>query len=191
MTLTSDGVVEHKIIQLMVGSHKALVNYETPLDLTHLMGTPHHMPRPSIRGPYHGADANGLGFDRTMSGSTGVGCYQPGARDVYADLKACPEKYLLWFHHVPWDHPMASGKPMWDEFCPRYQSGVNWVQQARKTWDGFSGKLDPEQHRLVAQLFATQEEDAKHWRNVCLAYFKSHSQRPFPDPVVVIPETDK
>ena len=83
---------------------------------------------------------------------------------------------------------MASGKTMWDELCIHYQSGVNWVRQTRKVWNGFSGSIDPEQHRLVAELLVLQEKDAEHWRNVCLTYFQTFSKRPFPDHVEVIPE---
>ena len=190
MTLTSDAGTEQKIVKIMMESHEALVSYETPIGLTHLIGSPsHYVPKPSSRLLYHCADNIGLGFDRTRTGSSGVNVYQPGARDLFANLKTCPENLLLWFHHVPWDQRMASGKTMWDELCLRYQSGVNWVRQTRKVWEGFSGTLDPEQQRLVAQLLAVQETDAEHWRNVCLTYFHTFSKRPYPDQVEVLPET--
>ena len=188
MTFPADPVTEQKIVTLMMGSREAFVSYETPLGLTHLMGTPHSFPRPSIREQYHRADIIGLGFDRTSTGSMGVDCYQPGARDLFANLKTCPDNLLLWFHHVPWDYQMASGKTMWDELGIHYQSGVNWVRQTRKVWNGFSGSIDPEQHHLVAELLALQEKDAEHWRNVCLTYFQTFSKRPFPNHVEVIPE---
>ncbi|MEI7731477.1 MAG: alpha-glucuronidase family glycosyl hydrolase [Verrucomicrobiota bacterium] len=189
MTFKSDTETEQKIVKIMMESHEAFVSYETPIGLTHLMGHPsHYVPKPSSRMLYHCADKIGLGFDRTSTGSTGIDCYQSGARDLFANLKTCPENLLLWFHHIPWDHRMASGKTMWDELCLHYQSGVNWVHQTRKVWDGFSGTIDPEQQRLVAQLLAIQEKDAEHWRNVCLTYFQTFSKRPYPDHVKVIPE---
>ena len=33
---------------------------------------------------------------------------------------ACPEDYLLWFHHVPWDYRTQSGRTLWDELVHRY-----------------------------------------------------------------------
>ena len=189
MTFPSNPATERKIVEIMMRSREALVSYETPLGLTHLMGQPsHYVPKPSSRLLYHCADGIGLGFDRTLTGSKGVDCYQPGARDLFANLKTCPENLLLWFHHVPWDHRMASGKTMWNELCLQYQSGVDWVSDTRKAWDGLQGAMDPEQHRLVARLLAIQENDAKHWRNVCLTYFQTFSKRPYPNHVEVMPE---
>lgn len=187
MTFPADPVTEQKMVTIMMESREAFVSYQTPLGLNHLMGTPHSLPRPAIREVYHRADTIGLGYDRTSTGSMGVDCYHPGARDLFANRKTCPENLLLWFHHVPWDYQMASGKTMWNELCLHYQSGVNWVRQTRKTWDGFAGTLDPEQHRLVAELLVLQEKDAEHWRNVCLTYFQTFSKRPYPDHVEVIP----
>ena len=187
MTFPADPVTEQKIVTIMMESHEAFVSYETPLGLNNLMGTPHSLPRPAIREQYHRADIIGIGFDRTLTGSKGVDCYQPGARNLFTNLKTCPENLLLWFHHVPWDHRMASGKTMWNELCLHYQSGVDWVSDTRKAWDGLQGAMDPDQHRLVARLLAIQENDAKHWRNVCLTYFQTFSKRPYPDHVEVIP----
>lgn len=190
MTFSADADTEQKIVKIMMESHEAFVSYETPLGLNHLMGEPHYIPDPKGRSYYHNADTAGLGVERTSAGSNAVACYQPAARAAFADLKTCPENLLLWFHHVPWDYKMASGKTMWDELCLRYQSGVDWVRQTRKTWDGFSGRIDPEQQQLVARKLATQEKDAEHWRDVCLAYFQTFSKRPYPDHVEVTPETN-
>jgi alpha-glucuronidase len=49
---------------------------------------------------YHRADEKGIGFDRTRSGSGAIDQYFSPLRERFADLKACPENLLLWFHHV-------------------------------------------------------------------------------------------
>jgi alpha-glucuronidase len=197
MTLTSDSAVEPKIVKIMMESREAIVDYESPLGLAHIMGgRGHYDPAPSKNdGPtewrstyYHRADGAGLGFDRTGTGSNGVACYYPGARQLFTDLKTCPENLLLWFHHVPWNYQMASGRTMWDELCIHYQSGVDWVTAVQKTWNGLSGKIDPDQQQLVAEKLAIQEKDAKHWRNVCLTYFQGFSKLPYPEHVEVTPE---
>ena len=52
----------------------------------------------------------GIGFDRTTGGSNAVSQYAPPLAAVFNDpQKTTPEKYLLWFHHLPWDYRMASG----------------------------------------------------------------------------------
>jgi alpha-glucuronidase len=189
MTFSSDRDTEQKIITIMMESREAFLSYETPLGLTHLMGEPsHYVPKPSSRMPYHHADKVGLGFDRTNTGSGAVACYQPYVRDFFGDIKTCPENLLMWFHHVPWDYRLTSGRTMWDDLCLHYQSGVDWVRQTQKTWDDLAGKLDPEEQQLVATKLAIQEKDAEHWRNVCLTYFKGFSKRPYPEHVDVVSE---
>jgi alpha-glucuronidase len=191
MTFQADRITESKIVTMMMGSREAFVSYQTPLGLTHLMGTPHSSPRPSLRQRYHHADEHGIGFDRTSTGSDGVGCYHPLARDTFADPKTCPESLILWFHHLPWDHQMASGKSLWEELCLHYQTGVDWTHHAGLEWEGLSGKVNPEQHQKVAQLLVLQEKDAERWRDVCLTYFQTFSKRPYPANVKVTPAVVK
>jgi len=40
--------------------------------------------------------------------------------EMFDDIKTCPEKYLLWFHHARWDHTMQSGRTLWEELCSKY-----------------------------------------------------------------------
>ena len=77
------------------------------------------------------ADSTGIGFDRTATGSNALAQYAPEVRDQWKDVNTCPEKYLLWFHHVSWNYKMKSGRTLWDELCYKYNSGVDsvrWMQ---------------------------------------------------------------
>lgn len=190
MTLTNDAKAVAIITRIMLESHEALVDYMTPLGLHHIMWGGHHYgPAPwwdtekrDDWNPvyYHRADARGLGFDRTPTGSNSVSQYHRAVRDQFASLSTCPEKYLLWFHHVPWDYPMRSGRTMWDELALHYQRGVDWMRATRKAWDALAGVIDSERHRAVAKKLAIQERDAIYWRDACLLYFQTFSKRPLP-----------
>ena len=190
MTLTRDPKIVPIISRLMLESHEAVVDYMTPLGLHHIMWTGHHYgpqpwwdrePRPDWNPVYyHRADARGLGFDRTPAGSNAIAQYKPPVSARFARLDSCPEKFLLWFHHVSWNHRMKSGRQMWDELARRYQRGVDWVRRARKEWDALNGAIDPERHAAVAQKLALQERDAVWWRDACLLYFQTFSKRPLP-----------
>jgi alpha-glucuronidase len=190
MTLTCDPKSVDAIVRVLLGSREAAVNYMTPLGLGHLMWKGHHYgpqpwwdkePRPDWNPVYfHCADAEGLGFDRTDTGSKAVDQYNPGARERFAELATCPQGFLLWFHHVPWGYKMRSGKTLWDELCLHYQSGVDWVRSARQTWAGLAGAIDSERHAAVAAKLAIQEHDAVWWRDACLLYFQTYSHRPLP-----------
>lgn len=170
MTFTHDAKAVATITRLLLGSYEAAVDYMTPLGLHHIMWAGYHYgPQPWLdREPrpdwnpvyYHRADERGLGLDRTATGSNAVNQYRPPVRDAFADLKTCPEKFLLWFHHVPWEYKMRSGRTMWDELALHYQRGVDWTRAARKEWESLAGTFDSERHAEVAAKLALQKRDA-------------------------------
>lgn len=189
-TLTMETKAVATMARILVESHEAVVDYMTPLGLHHIMWAGHHYgPAPWWNRErrddwnptyYHRADEKGLGFDRTAAGSNSVRQYHPPVRDQFANLKTCPENLLVWFHHVPWDYRMKSGRIFWDELALHYQRGVDWVRATRNDWNALSGVIDAERHAAVAKKLAIQERDAVYWRDACLLYFQTFSKRPLP-----------
>ncbi|WP_199564716.1 alpha-glucuronidase family glycosyl hydrolase [Parvularcula marina] len=183
MTFTGDDGAVGTILGMMMESREAVVNYMTPLGLGHLMGTGHHYgPAPWVSelgrpewNPvyYHKADEDGIGFDRTKSGSNAVAQYSDAVAAEFADLEAVPEEYLLWFHHVSWDYEMPSGRTLWEELVHRYTEGVRTVSGWRGEWASLEGRIDEGRYRQVADFLRVQEKEARWWRDACLAYFMS------------------
>ena len=192
-TFSNEPRVAEPINALLLASREAVVNYSMPLGLHHLMAEGHHQgPGPWVTGLaradwtstyYHRADEKGLGFNRTATGSNALGQYAPAAARVWSDPATCPEEYLLWFHHVPWDHKMRSGQTLWDELCLRYQSGVDTVRTWQRSWDTLAGTIDAERHQHIATLLRGQEREARIWRDACTQYFATYSKRPLPQGV--------
>ncbi|HEU4625876.1 MAG TPA: alpha-glucuronidase family glycosyl hydrolase [Steroidobacteraceae bacterium] len=190
MTFTNDPAFVKPVVAMMMGSREAAVNYMTPLGLHHIMGRSYHYgPGPWVSGGqradwtsvyYHRADANGIGFDRSPTGSNATAQYAPEVAAVFADRERVPEKFLLWFHHVPWDYKLKSGRTLWDELVLHYTAGVETVATMRKTWAEVGKLIDPERRDQIAQFLAIQEKEAKWWRDACIAYFQSFSHRPLP-----------
>jgi alpha-glucuronidase len=199
MTFATERKTVETIVRIMLESHEAVVDYMTPLGLHHIMWPGHHYgpapwwdrgERPDWNSVYyHRADERGLGFDRTKTGSNAVRQYVPPIRDRFAGSAECPEKFLLWFHHVPWDRRMSSGQTLWDELALHYQRGVDWVRATRKEWDRLVGVIDTQRHGEVAKKLAIQERDAIYWRDACLLYFQTFSKRPLPAGVEKPPKT--
>ena len=189
-TLTREPRAVATIVRMMLESHEAVVDYMTPLGLHHLFWGGHHYgPAPwwdtekrDDWNPvyYHKADAAGIGFDRTATGSNTVSQYHPPVRREFSDLQTCPEKFLLWFHHVSWDYKMKSGRTLWDELALHYQRGVDWVRATRATWATLKDTIDPETHAAIMKKLAIQERDAIWWRDACLLYFQTFAKRPLP-----------
>ena len=124
-TFGPNAAIGATINSLLLGSRETVVNFSMPLGLHHLMAEGHHYgPGPWVDGLgradwnstyYHRADERGLGFDRTATGSNALAQYAAPWQQLWGNLETCPENLLLWFHHVPWDHRMKSGRIMWDE----------------------------------------------------------------------------
>lgn len=187
-TLTRDEKAVEAIKSMMMGSWEACVSYMTPLGLHHIMQEGYHYgPQPSLDKSgredwtsvyYHRADANGLGFNRSSTGSKATSQYFSPLRETFDDVNKCPEKYLLWFHHVPWGRKMQSGRMLWDELCYRYYTGVGYVKQMNQKWAALEKEIDSEIHKHVKEKLATQEKDAAIWRDTCVNYFQKFSNRP-------------
>lgn len=192
MTWGNEPRLVRTIVPMMMRSRQAVVDYMTPLGLAHLMGTDHHYgPAPwvsDLRRPewnpvyYHRADANGIGFERTMDGTNALSQYSPEAARQFGS-----DDYLLWFHHVPWDQRLDTGRTVWDELVWRYDHGVNEVRQMQRQWASLRGSIDADRFDEVAAYLAIQGREAKWWRDACIAYFQSVSHRPLP-PGVAPPE---
>ena len=177
---------------MMLESREAVVNYTMPLGFHHLFNGSHYGPGPwqrSIRPDwspvyYHKADSLGVGFDRTVAtGSGNIGQYNEPLASRFENIETCPENLILWFHHVPWDYTMSSGRTLWDEICLHYENGIKSVQGFLKTWDSVKEFVDEDTWNKVQDRLVIQEADARWWRDACVQYFQTFSGRPVPEDV--------
>ena len=177
--------------QVMLDSREACVSYMMPLGIHHIFaGTHHYGPEPwyaprGLRADwtppyYHKADSIGLGFDRTLTGSGNVKQYPEELCRLYNDINTCPENLLAWFHQVPWDHKMKSGRTFWDELCHKYDDGVREARHFLAVWDAMQPYVDGQRFNEVQRKLRIQARDAEWWRDACLLYFQTFSQRPIP-----------
>jgi alpha-glucuronidase len=177
--------------QVMMDSREACVNYMMPLGLHHIFAGNHHYgPEPwySPRGVradwtppyYHKADNIGLGFDRTLKGSANVKQYTEELCRLYNDINTCPENLLTWFHHVPWDHRMKSGRTFWDELCHKYDDGVREARHFLVVWDAMQSYVDSQRFDEIQRKLRIQARDSEWWRDACLLYFQTFAHRPIP-----------
>ena len=180
------------VLDMMLTSREAAVDYMMPLGFHHLFAWEHHYgPEPwcEIEGAradwlpkyYHKADAEGVGFDRTAAGSGNVLQYHEPLTSIYNNLETCPENLLLWFHHVPWTHKMKSGLTLWEEICLHYDQGIKKVQEYRNIWTEAKPYVDADRWKAVNAKLAIQEHDARWWRDACVQYFGEFSGLPVPE----------
>jgi alpha-glucuronidase len=190
MTFAPDSRVVQPVVGMMMASREAVVNYMTPLGLAHIMGTGHHHgPAPWVHelaraewNPvyYHQADAAGIGVDRTASGTDAIAQYAAPIATLLADPATTPDKELLWFHHVPWDYKMKSGRILWDEIALHYQTGVEQVATMQRQWRALRPFVDAQRFEKTEAFLTIQLHEAEWWRDACLEYFGTFSKRPLP-----------
>lgn len=200
MTWGNDPEVVETIVAMMMGSWEALVSYTTPLGVGHQMtgtGT-HYFPNPAHYAGqddwspiyYNRISGTGMGFNRTdhkemtsygnLMGSNFAGQFSPTLRALYNDIDKTPENLLMWFHHVPWDFEMDSGRAFWDELVYLTQMGVQYVTWMNDAWASLEGKIDEARYEDVALRLWRHEIDASEWRDLYYGFWQANSQMDMP-----------
>ena len=175
-------------VGLLLRSREACVDYMMPLGLHHIFKFDHHYgPEPDgfkAHYPlewcpvyYHQADTLAVGFDRTQAtGSGATAQYREPYRSQYENLSTCPERYLLWFHHVPWTYRTLSGRTLWEEMQYRYQRGVSEVEDFVRIWQQLKPAIDDQRWQEVDAKLHQQLSNAREWQQVCIDYFRQFAE---------------
>ena len=172
------------LLSMMLRSREACVDYMMPLGLHHIFAfDQHYGPEPDgyiAHYPiewcpvyYHRADSIGIGFDRTHTGSDATSQYREPFCSLYDDINTCPERYLLWFHHVPWTYRLKSGNTLWEALQLHYARGVKEVEDFIDIWHQAKPAIDEQRWKEVDDRMQHQLENAKEWKKVCLDYFST------------------
>lgn len=203
MTFTNDPAFVRPVVDMMMKSREAAVDYMDPLGLASQMAAGTHFgPGPWVHPGkhfppdwsstyYNRANARGIGFDRTATGSNAVAQYAPHVAARFASLATCPQDLLLWFHHLPWNYRLRSGRTLWDTLVRHYGRGVATVKWMRRTWSRLAQYVDPRRYRLTADFLDIQVKDARWWRDASIAYFHSLNKLPLPPGAAAPPDSLK
>ena len=186
-TFTDDSHFVNPMTDVMETSREACVDYMMPLGLHHIFKGDHHYgPEPEGNQPnfpdewkpvwYHKAEAGGIGFNRSSTGTGATAQYREPYRTLYDSPETCPEQLLLWFHHLPWTFLMADGKTLWQSLQDHYQRGVDMVDSYVETWQQMRPYVDVRRFREVDQRLQHQQQNAREWRDHCIQYFRQFAQ---------------
>ena len=189
-TFTADRKFVEPVAKMLLESREACVKYEMPLGLHHCFsGAGHYGPGPWDRSSrpdwepayYHKAAADGIGFNRTTTGSNNVSQYNEPLKSIYDNVETCPDNLILWFHHLPWDYKMKSGRTLWNELCYTFEEGIQEARGFIKTWESVEKYVDPYRYGQVHDKLIRQAKDAIWWRDALMLYFQTFSGMPIPD----------
>ena len=176
------------LLSVMLRSREACVDYMMPIGLHHIFAfDEHYGPEPGgfiATYPlewcpvyYHQADSLGIGFNRTHTGSDATAQYREPYCSLYDDVSTCPERYLLWFHHVPWTYRLKSGRTVYEEMQYRYTRGVKEVEDFIRIWREAKPQIDDQRWQEVDARLQHQLDNAKEWRTTCLDYFGTFAKQ--------------
>ena len=180
--------IHSSLLSMMLRSREACVDYMMPIGLHHIFAfDEHYGPEPDgfiASYPiewcpvyYHQADSLGVGFNRTHTGSDATSQYREPYCSLYDDINTCPERYLLWFHHVPWTYRLKSGRTVYEAMQYHYQRGVSEVEDFVRIWQEAKPLIDEQRWQEVDKRMQHQLENARQWRDTCLDYFGSFTRK--------------
>jgi alpha-glucuronidase len=178
MTFGGDRRTVETVTGMLLTSWRTYENYTSPLGSGFMIGDGQHF-NPSAEGnqPWHRADAEGVGFDRTKATGDGdVGMWRPPVRDMFESLASCPDELLLFFHHVPYRYRLHSGKTVIQHIYDSHFSGQEDVVSMRKRWRALRGDVDASRYADVLERFDLQVAHSTVWRDTLVAYFFERSK---------------
>ena len=189
-TFTADKKFVEPVAKMLLESREACVKYEMPMGLHHCFsGAGHYGPGPWDRSSrpdwepayYHKAAADGIGFDRTSkTGTDAVSQYHEPLRSLYDNVETCPKELILWFHHLPWDYKMKSGRTLWNELCYTFEEGIKEARGFISTWESVEKYVDPYRYGQIHDKLIRQAKDAIWWRDALMLYFQQYSKMDIP-----------
>ena len=132
-----------------------------------------------------------------------AGLYHAGVRDVFDNVSACPANLLLWFHNLPWTHPMpapanytamvtpaatpAATAPaagpgatvtLFEYIRYTHDAAVKEAEAFGAAWAGLEGKVDAQRFTGVRARLAQQARDAAVMRDdIMVQYSAWYHQR--------------
>jgi alpha-glucuronidase len=173
LTFGADPLVVATINKLQLSSWPIYESYTGPLGagtLTNILGN-HYDPGPESSeqngwGQWHRADPQGIGMDRTIATGTGfIGQYPPAVQKLYERLADCPDKLLLFFHHVPYTYVLHSGKTVIQHIYDSHYEGAEQASAFIAQWKALEGHVDEERYRDTLSRFEFQAGEARKWRD--------------------------
>lgn len=177
MTFGQNDPVERTLKRILLKSHATYEKYTAPLGVGWMVNPNYHY-GPNVDGYeysrwgcYHRASFDGIGIDRSPTGSAFCNQYAPPLAKMYADIKTCPEELLLFFHHVPYDYRLKGGETLIQHI---YDTHFEGAEDAAKFYDDIvmlKPYLDEAVYKRLEERFAHQKEHACEWRDVINTYF--------------------
>lgn len=178
LTFGNQPDVVETVTKMLENSWEIYENYTAPLGVGWMVNPGHHY-GPNVDGyeysawgTYHFADRDGIGVDRTVKSGTGyTNQYHAPNAEIYENLETCPDDLILFFHHVPYDHQLKSGKTIIQHIYDTHFEGVEEAKWLLDKWRNLEGQVDSVRFSDVRERLEDQWNHSKQWRDQINTYF--------------------
>jgi alpha-glucuronidase len=173
-----------EVADILLASPAAYEKYAAPLGLGFMVNPHiHYGPSPegyefSLWGTYHRADQTAIGVDRSSRGTGFTGQYPDQFGALFDDPATCPEKLLLFFHRLRYDHVMADGRTLLQRIYDDHFNGAQEAEALKAAWEQLKDKMPERTFERVLARFERQVKNAREWRDVINTYFYRKSGIP-------------
>lgn len=178
LTFGNEKKLVETLLDILMDSWEIYEKYTAPLGIGWMVNPNHHY-GPSVDGyeyskwgTYHRADLNGLGIDRSVKSGTGyAGLYHKPNSEIYETPQTCPDELILFFHYLPYNYKLKSGKTIIEHIYDAHFEGVKKVEDLINKWISIKNLIDEERYNNILKKFEEQLEHSKEWRDVINTYF--------------------
>jgi alpha-glucuronidase len=151
-TMGHDPLVVGTGVDLLMRSRKVYENYAAPLGSRIPLAESDIDDDDPDAAPF--ADDSSIGSDRTAATGDGLIAQYPSAvASRFETLDSCPEQYLLYFHRVPYERLLKSGKTIIQHLYDAHYLGARDAARAAEKWRQLAGQIDqPFFHDVLERL---------------------------------------
>ena len=170
-------VITDAVCKILMKSWPTYEKYNAPLGIGWMVA-PHYHYGPDVDGyeyspwgTYHKADLHAIGIDRTECGTGFTSQYRKENADMYSSVDSCPEELLLFFHRMPYNYRLKSGKTIIQHIYDTHFEGADEVVDMYELWNTLKGLIPDDVFGRVCERFEHQVAHSKEWRDVINSYF--------------------
>jgi alpha-glucuronidase len=183
LTFGQDPLVASTLVDMLLKSWRTYESYTGPLGAGTLTDVANGHFGPGVGSnsaggwmPWHGADATGIGKDRTAATGSGfISQYRPAVAKRFETLETCPDELLLFMHRVPYAHALKSGKTVIQHIYDTHYAGAADAARLAQQWESLKGKIDDQRYEAVRKRLNYQAGHAQVWRDAVCAWFLDKS----------------
>lgn len=178
LTYGNNEKVVENVLKILMMSWPAYEKYNAPLGIGWFVNPhEHYGPNPDgyeydMWGTYHRADHLGIGQERNVEAGTGYTAqYNEPLASMYEKPETTPDEMILFFHHLPYDYRLESGKTILQHIYDTHFEGAEDVETMDKLWRELECLVPADAFERVCSRLEHQLWHSKEWRDVINSYF--------------------